>query len=284
MAQFSVNPMLTTNAAGGFVTDFDGLMQGVAMDDPSVRNALAGGVVSTAETYPVWGGIGIAEYVPNTAGLSVGGTLGGNLRRATSISGAIPLLGFTVFNQNHSMVNSPQSPVPLAAGGMTQNFYRLGSKARIALAIDPALVSLNGGLINQPVSWDFALQRVCDYVAAYPANVITNAVWATGQITFTTTTAHGVLPGDSITISGFTPAAYNGTYIAQAGTAGSTIVVNKAVDPGADTVQGQLDAGGGALPISILQVNAGNSMTVNFDPVTGFATWNRQGSAVLALI
>jgi hypothetical protein len=40
------------------------------------------------------------------------------------------------------------------------NFYRLGSGARVALAIDPTLVTLEGGLITQQVSWDFANQKI----------------------------------------------------------------------------------------------------------------------------
>jgi hypothetical protein len=244
-----------------------------------VRNALAGGTLSNDETLPIWGGVGISE---RTAVL--GNALGGTLVRAPSLVGASALTGFTVFDQDHSMINTPQSEVPLAASGMGVNFYRLGSGARIAVAIDPALVDMDGNIITQQVSWDFALQRLIPYVAAYPANVITGATWADGVVTATTTTAHGVGVGNDFTITGFTPDAYNGTFTALAGTTGSTLKYGVAVDPGADTVQGTLVAGGGALAVKTLETQIGNSMTVDYDPATGFAKWNRSGSAAIILI
>ena len=42
--------------------------------------------------------------------------------------------------------------------------------------------------------------------------------------------------------------------------------------------------GGGILPVRVLEVQVGNSMTVNYDPVTGFATWNRSGSCAVIQI
>ena len=66
------------------------------------------------------------------------------------------------------------------------------------------------------------------------ANVtITAATWATGNATFTTSTAHGITPGTPVTISGVNPVGFNGNFIAAAGTTGSTIVVPIATNPGA---------------------------------------------------
>jgi hypothetical protein len=45
-------------------------------------------------------------------------------------------------------------------------------------------------------------------------------------ITLATGAAHNFVPGQAITLTGLVPIAYNGTYIAQSGTTGSTIVVN----------------------------------------------------------
>ena len=45
-----------------------------------------------------------------------------------------------------------------------------------------------------------------------------------------------------------------------------------------------LNYGTGALPVKILDINAGNSMTVSYNAVTGAATWNRQGYAALIQI
>ena len=52
----------------------------------------------------------------------------------------------------------------------------------------------------------------------------------------------------------------------------------------AATTNGTLSAGGGALPVRIIEVFPTNCMTVNIDPVTGYATWNRNGVCALALI
>jgi len=279
----SFNPTQTTNARGSFGTGWTGLIQGTALDSPSVRGALAGGVLATTETLPMWGGVGISEAVPSSP-MTAAGTFGGSIRRAALLTGTVALTGFSVFDQNHSAINTPQSPVPLVGIGATMNLYRLGSGARIAVAADPVLASLGGGVINAQVSWDFAQQRLVPFVAAYAANVITNAVWSAGAVTLTTTSPHGLGVGSVFTVGGFVPAGYNGTFTAIAGTTGSTIVYALTPDPGADTVQGTLAAGGGALNVRVLSMQLGTSMVVVFDPVTRFATWNGAGAAAIILI
>jgi hypothetical protein len=288
VANVSFNPNLTTTAAGSFNTTSLGLTQGSAYDDPAVRYALSGGVLSTSETLPMWGGVGIYNLIPGVAGAQEQ-SLGEIVGRANSLTGANALTAFSVYQQAYGMLTTPQSPVPLSASSMQVNFYRLGSGARIHVAIDPALVSLDGSIITSQVSWDFSLQRLIPFVAAYPANVITAAAWANtngGQATLTTTTAHTVTVGSDFTITGVTPAAYNGTFTALAGTTGSTLVyaLPLASTPGAGTAFGTLVAGGGALNVRVLETQIGNSMTVSYDPVTGFATWNRSGSAATILI
>lgn len=289
MVSLSFNPLLTSVAAGSFNTSATGFIVGTMMDDPAVRYALSGGVLAASETIPMWGGVGISELVPGAPAGSAG-VLGGNVARATSLTAgiALSLTGFSVFNQDNAMVSSPQSPVPLAGSGMQVNFFRFGSGARIAVQIDPTFAAtLPGGIITQPVSWDFVNQQIVTYQAAYAANVITAATWAStagGQGTFTTTTAHGVAVGQYVQISGMTPGGYNGTWLTVAGTTGSTLVVTMPNNPGASTVQGTLVAGGGALPVKVLGVEIQNSMTVSYDASTGFATWNRTGSTALILI
>lgn len=156
-SNISFNPITTSNGYGGFFVSSDGYVQGVAMDDPAVRNALAGGVLASTETSPMWGGIAISEYLGATPSDR---PLGPDIKRAANNAG---ITGFSVFNQAHGMINSPQSQAPSAGAGMSVNFFRLGSGARIALAIDPTLVSLNGGLITQQVSWDFTNQKIIAY-------------------------------------------------------------------------------------------------------------------------
>lgn len=163
----SINPQVTTNAAGSFGVTWDGLMQGVAMPAPNSMFNLAGGYVAATETDPMYGGIGISENVPLIPGsppLTPDPSLGGPVVRAANSNPApgtaLALTGFTVFDQDYAMINSPGSQVPLASAGMQVNFYRLGSGARIAVAVDPALISLAGGIITPSLGWDFTLQRL----------------------------------------------------------------------------------------------------------------------------
>jgi hypothetical protein len=166
-ANIAINPYVQTSAAGMFNIESDGFIVGTAMPDPATRFALAGGWLATAETLPMFGGIAINESIPterSTAPVTPTRpdiSLGGVIARATTLAaGAGSVTGFSVFDQNYAAVNTPQSPVPVVGSGGLVNFYRLGSGARVALAIDPALVTLEGGLITQQVSWDFALQRI----------------------------------------------------------------------------------------------------------------------------
>jgi len=163
VANIAFNPLLQTNAAGMFNIESDGFVVGTAMPDPATRFALAGGWLAAAETLPMFGGIAINESIPQERP-PVSRTdvaLGGIIARATTLAaGAGTTTGFSVFDQNYAAVNTPQSPVPMVGSGGLVNFYRLGSGARVALAIDPTLISLEGGLITQQVSWDFSAQRI----------------------------------------------------------------------------------------------------------------------------
>lgn len=277
-ANVSFNPLLSTVASGSFSVQSDGYVQGIMMDDPALRYELAGGILASTETLPMWGGVGISESIP---AVSVASELGSSLARATLLTN---LTGFSVFNQASNWVLTPQSRVPTAAVGMTVPFFRLGCGMRLALQIDPALVSLDGGLVSQQVSWDFGGQRIVPYVAAYPANAITAATWSGNVVTYTTTTAHGVGVGDDFSISGMSPAGYNGSFTATSGTTGSTLKATMLVNPGASTVQGTLLAGGGALPVKILKINVGNSKIVTYDAVNNYANWNNSGSCAEVLI
>jgi hypothetical protein len=62
----------------------------------------------------------------------------------------------------------------------------------------------------------------------------------TTNITIPTATAHNISVGQQVVISGITPVGYNGTWTAQTGTTGSTLVVNIGSNPGAITVGGRV--------------------------------------------
>ena len=135
MANLSLNPMATTNALGSFGVQSDGYIQGVALDDPANRFNLAAGTVAATETKPLWGGLPVAELLPGTSS----SPRGSYIRRAVSVA---ELEGFTVFNQAHNGLTTPQSPVPLYASGMSVSYYRLGSNMRVPLKASAQVVAL----------------------------------------------------------------------------------------------------------------------------------------------
>jgi hypothetical protein len=302
----SINPVLTTNAAGSFGISSAGYIQGVAQDDPAVRFQLAGGILGPNETYPMWGGVLISE---STAPVASSGViplpnLGGYITRATSYptslyapSGTAGVAtGFSVFNQAHNWINTPQSQVPTAQPGMGVNFFRFGSNIRIPLAASAELVDLDGNVISQQVSWDTTLQMLIPYTPGFAQTTITGAVWANtagGQTTFTVGTdlTSDLAAGDLIEVSGVvntggtSTSAYNGQWeVVSVGS--TTVVVTQAAasSPGTYSSGGVILAQGGALPVRLLEVALGNSMTVNWNGTTNNASWNRSGTTALVLL
>jgi hypothetical protein len=220
----SINPVITTNAAGTFSISLDGFIQGFAQDDPAVRYQLTGGQLASGETLPMFGGVPIHENFPSLVPTpplvtTIDPALGLLISRATAGAPAAGgpvaagvMTGVSVFNQNHAMINSPQSPVPQADIGMLVNYYRFGSRARIAFAMDPAFNPATPPASTGPapaLTWDVANQRI--------------GITAAAPLTFL------------------------------------------------------------ALPQTcrLVGYNLGNSMTIVYDAITGFATWNRIGNACL---
>ncbi|MES2048862.1 MAG: hypothetical protein V4447_10705 [Pseudomonadota bacterium] len=289
-----INPMAVTNAAGFFGVQSDGFTQGVAHDDPAVRYQLAGGFLSAAETLPMWGGVAITESLPVSGN---NGHYGPSITRAATTAA---ITGFSVFNQSHNAINSPENQVPILASGMTVNFYRLGSLARIPLAADPSLVAaLATGSINQQVTWDINNSRLVPYDASTPTVSVTSmtSTYANGIATIAVVTAAASnvgAVGDTINISG----AVNG------GTGGNAIINgNQTVTAFTDnqhfsfqvpvsgsgvigTITGTivLNQNTGALPCKILQLGQNNSRIVGYNPITALANWLDNKSCVLVQI
>lgn len=298
VATLNVNPMQTTNAAGSFRNVSDGFIQGIAMDDPAIRNELAGGVLSSLETLPMWGGVGISELIapPLTDDTGYSPELGNLLRRAAALDGSLPLTGFSVFDQAHSMINTPQSKVPLALANMSVHFYRLGSGIRIPVKCAPQLVSLFNSSIISQVSWDFTSQQLVPFSGAYASSVISNAVWANtggGQVTFTVANdlTSDLSAGDVIDVQGVvntggaSTSAFNGAWKVKSVTS-TTVVVEALASASIGTYAsgGEVVGAGGALPVKVLTIRQDNCMTVTYDPVTGFANWNQNDAAALIQI
>lgn len=283
----SFNPFTTTNQNGSFSVQSDGYIQGMAMSDPDLRNRLSGGNYATGQTLPMFGGVGIQELIKASS------TLGPNIKYATTIAN---LTGFSVFDQATSWVNTPQSPVPTASPGQTVPFYRLGCGARIPLAIDPSLISLDGGLITQQVSWDFNNQFITAYQASSGTVTITSMTATTvgtvatiAVVAAATTNVNGV--GDVINISGATNAGtggntlVNGDFVVTAFTDNTHFSFQVPVSGAGviTTIAGSpvLNQGGGALPVNILDIQVGNSLVVVVNAITGAVTWNKSGSCAL---
>jgi hypothetical protein len=287
----SFNPMLTTNAAGSFSVQSEGYVQGTALDDPAIRYQLANGVLAQTESLPMWGGVAIFEDMPNPG---FGNVTGPTVGRATTTSN---LTGFSVFNQGHAMVNWPQNKVPIVGQGGTVPFFRLGSNARIPVACDPSLVSLQGGLINQQVSWDFNNQVLQPYDASTATYSVTSATssFSGGVYTIAIVMAAAspvAAVGDYINISGVTgtgASLVNGNQVVTAFTDNQHFSIqitaaSGAIATGALTGTIVLNYGTGALNVKVLEINQGNSKVVAWNQSLLTANWNLTGTVALIQI
>lgn len=304
VASVTFNPMQTVSAFGSFNIQSDGYIQGQAQDAPAARNDLVGGILNANQTLPIWGGCAVSEWIPSSSTSIATPTLGPQIIRATTtVAGAAgTLLGWSVFDQAHAYVNTPQSPVPMAGAGQTVNYYRLGSFARIAVACDPSLFSLQGGLTSQSVTWDFNNQMLQPYDASTATTSITSMTWSAtngGQIAIVAASSYVGAVGDVVYISGATntgtggATVVNGSFVVNTFTSSTNFTVLATAAAGVfGTIGGTmlLNMGTGSLNagpllnVRVLDVAVGNSMTVSYNPTTGFATWNRSGSCALIII
>lgn len=284
-------PMATTAGSGLFNgPSSKGYITGQAEPDPATRYALRGGIVSATEDGPIFGGMGIYADTPALS-LSVPlPTIG----RATSIAGGTKnLIGFTVSDQSYNLVIDPQNQVPAAGANQTIGWYPLGSRARLAVPCDPSLIDLAGGLLNQPVSWDFTNQELIPFTAAHAGAAVSAATWSNaggGRIDFTVGTdlTGSIEPGDAIAITdvvntgGNSTRAFNGTWDVVSITATHIIVAApSATSLGTYASGGAVAAGGGPLAVTVLDVLPTGNMVPVFNPITGTLTWNYSGSAAL---
>jgi hypothetical protein len=298
-ATIGFNPYTTTNASGLFAIQSDGFVQGMAQDDPVYRNWLAGGVLASTETLPMWGGVGIFENL-NISQIPLANdnnVLGNSVGRATNVTtgAASQLAGFSVFNQSYASPITTNSPVPLTPSGVGVNFYRLGSKARIPVAIAPGLIAtLGSGSIVQQVSWDFVGQQLLPYQPAYATATASSGTYtsSTGvlQLTFgsapagTAPTVDAYFDVTSITGTGNGSQLVGNWQLISSASSGTVLNLQAPVGLGAITITGStgtIAAGGGALPCKVLQVQGTNCKMVSYNATTNSATWNNNGAAAL---
>lgn len=285
-------PSQTTSGQGLFNgASSTGYIQGQAFADPATRFALRSGIVSQNETLPMWGGIGVYALISPISSSGPKQRMGQSLGRATSLTGSTALVGFSVFDQAYNMINDPNNPVPTAGSGQSANYYPLGSRARVAVACDPSLISLRNGMINQQVSWDFTTQQLIPYSGSYAQTTITGAAWAStggGQVTFTVSTDQtaNINAGDDIEVSGVvntggaSTGAFNGMWTVLSITS-TTIVVSAPASGSIGTYAsgGVVLAGGGALPVTVLDIQPSGCMTVQ--STGGLYTYNYNGACAL---
>jgi hypothetical protein len=298
-ATLPIGYMGTTNAAGAFTIETNGVVQGTFYDDPAARWAMRSGILDTNETLPMWGGVGIYELIPTGASGTPAEQLGSVVGRATTVdaTNVKGLVGFAVFNQAHHMVISTQVSVPLAGSGMSVHYCRFGTGIRLAVACDPSLASIEGGSVSQLVSWDFNAQRLQAYDASTPSYALTSVAWANtngGRLTVVGAVAGPVGGvGDAVTISGATNTGTGGANVIN-----QTFIVDTFTDnqhytlaaPAAAGVFGTIAGspvvveGTGILNVRVDRILPGNSMTVNYNPINGAGSWNYNGTcAVITL-
>jgi hypothetical protein len=292
--------MPTTNALGAFTISTDGGVQGTQMDDPETRWSLRSGIVAQTETIPMWGGVLIYEQIP-TPGISNPRTeLGPIIGRATTLTAtnAKGASGFSLFNQVYNAPITPQSGVPAAPSGMTFNYQRLGSGARIWVACDPTLADLEGGSVGQNVSWDFNNQVLQPYDASTATITINSATWAStsgGQITVAVTNWTGAwqpTAGDILNISGGTntgtggAAAFNSDFAVVSATSTGAVLAAPAAAGYYGTLGGSpvFNFGTGALNVRVDAIIPTGNMVVSYSPSTGYINWNYNGCAALLTI
>lgn len=155
MAIQPLNPLGTSFASGSFYTDSTGYTQGVMEADPSSRYSLVAGRVAVTDTNIYYGGLPIVENISE---------MKGHPQAVIQLAIASDVVtGFTVFNQANNLYVLGSNQVPMTTGGGTINYLRFGSKARVALACDPALrKSLNKPIDSLKVAWDFTNNQLVE--------------------------------------------------------------------------------------------------------------------------
>ena len=106
---------------------------------------------------------------------------------------------------------------------------------------------------------------------AWAANALTAISYSGGYVTATTTTAHGITPGQYFQIAGVTPSGYNGRFLALIGTTASTIVYAVPSALGAESVLGTLVASfysSAGIPSIEFSLAADFHATLSYNPST----------------
>lgn len=285
----TLNPMAVTNAAGLFQLQSGGYVQGFMEPDPAHRFDLMQGILAASQPNMI-PGAAIKLAIP-----SVNPQLGGNISYAAT---AATIQAFSIGNQAYNGIITPTAPVPVQSEKMSVQYAMLGSGARVCLGISAGLAATltasGTESITTQVSWDFQNQQLVPYAPAYTDVTITGAVWANtagGRTTYTVSTdlttvlnAGDVINVTGVLSTGATTDGYNGTFVVVSVTS-TTIVVTaaRAASPGTYSSGGTVLAGGGAISVTFLAINAGNSQQIYLDDEDVYQ-WNPSGNCALVQI
>lgn len=144
------NPYVSGNFPDTFVQDSKGFVQGTYAANAVSKNLLTVGKLASTETLPMWGGVAVQELMAtDESGVN-------QIKRATNYA---TTTGFSVSAQTYHALVTTDNTVPVVPVGSDVQFFRLGSKARIYLPIDPAL-DLTTLQIGEPVSFDFTTGEI----------------------------------------------------------------------------------------------------------------------------
>ena len=202
------------------------------------------------------------------------------------------------------------APVITAGGDYTANPSSLTAEP---VTVTGAGITCTGATITLVMGVLKASRTTAGSLSVLPSNPVATTVspsggtgcaltilWTTsGQATATTTTAHGVLPGQWFQLTGFTPTAWNGWWLALTGTTGSTLVFAVPAGTGAVSGEGYLvqniasSSGEGTTEFQaadvLYQIVSMNPSSTNparpfqFRYAFGVTPWPRQGLTALQL-
>lgn len=152
-AAVTINPMTSTNIQTAFSLQTDGFVVGTFLPDPAVRFQMEGGVVAATQSTPLWGGLPLKLTVPaNQLSNKFSSGLGPAIVIADSL---VDINAWAVFDQAANGLIAPGSNAPQYGAGMTMNFFRGGSNARIVLPVLASdVASIISGAPTQSLYWD----------------------------------------------------------------------------------------------------------------------------------
>ena len=144
----------TTTASSAFLLNSDGYLAGTLYGNYPDRFRLEGGVVASAQSTPLYGGLPLTNTVvaPSSTGQSSG--LGETV--AAAVTTGANITSWCVYDQASAGVITATSNAPLFYANSSINFVRVGSGAFVVLPVNPAAVAtIAGGTSIQTLYWNF---------------------------------------------------------------------------------------------------------------------------------